>query len=116
MIRIENPMGYIEISNDYFSKLVGSAASSCFGVAGMSASGTVQGIRTLIGGNEMIDRGVHIRNRDGKLEVDLHIIVTYGVNISAIVKSIVNKVSYTVEDATGLVVNRVNVFVDGMKS
>ena len=50
------------------------------------------------------------------LAIDLHIIVTYGLNISAIVKSIVNKVRYTVEEATGFEVRKVNVFVDGMKS
>ncbi|WP_395588158.1 Asp23/Gls24 family envelope stress response protein [Pseudomonas syringae group genomosp. 7] len=46
----------------------------------------------------------------------MHIIVTYGLNISAIVKSIVNKVRYTVEEATGLEVRQLNVYVDGMKS
>ena len=46
----------------------------------------------------------------------MHIIVTYGLNIAAIVKSIVNKVRYTVEDATGLDVLKVNVYVDGMKA
>ena len=50
---------------------------------------------------------------DNKLVIDLHIIVSFGVNIPAIVKSIVNKVKYTVEDATGLEVSKVNVFVDG---
>lgn len=48
--------------------------------------------------------------------MDLHISVIYGMNISAIAKSIVNKVRYTVEEATGLDVKKVNVFVDGMKS
>ncbi|SDO08719.1 Asp23/Gls24 family envelope stress response protein [Acetanaerobacterium elongatum] len=116
MIRIENPMGYIEISGDYFANLVGSAASSCFGVAGMATSGTVQGLRSLIISPNLPDKGVHVRNRDGKLEIDLHIAVTYGVNIAAIVKSIINKVSYTVQETTGLIVNRVNVFVDEMKA
>lgn len=51
----------------------------------------------------------------GGLVIDLHIAVTYGVNISAIVKSIVNKVRYTVEEATGFQVAKVNVFVDDMK-
>jgi len=46
--------------------------------------------------------------------VDLHVTVTSGLNISAIVRSIVNRVSYTVEGATGLPVKKVNVFVDGM--
>ena len=56
-----------------------------------------------------------MRTVSGGLVIDLHIAVTYGVNISAIVKSIVNKVRYTVEEATGLQVAKVNVFVDDMK-
>ena len=57
-----------------------------------------------------------MRGDGHSLAIDLHIVVTYGVNIAAIVKSIVNKVRYTVEEATGIQVRKVNVFVDGMKS
>ena len=45
-----------------------------------------------------------------------HLVVTYGVNINAIAKSIVSKVKYTVEDSTGIVVEKVIVHIDGMKS
>ena len=38
MIRMENHLGTIEISESYFSSLVGNAASSCFGVVGMANS------------------------------------------------------------------------------
>ena len=40
----------------------------------------------------------------------------YGTNVSAIVKSIMHKVSYTVEDVTGIQVDHVNVYVDGMRT
>ena len=59
------------------------------------------------------------RNSDGSYHGALDICVyggTYGLNISAIVNSITNKVSYVVEEATGLKVSKVNVFVDGMKT
>ena len=62
------------------------------------------------------NKAVRIRCTGDTLTIDLHIIVTYGVNISAIVKSIVNKVRYTVEQATSLQVAKVNVYVDGMLS
>ena len=52
--------------------------------------------------DEAQDKGVKVRTVAGGLVIDLHIAVTYGVNIAAIVKSIVNKVRYTVEEATGL--------------
>ncbi|MBR5976358.1 MAG: Asp23/Gls24 family envelope stress response protein, partial [Clostridia bacterium] len=63
-----------------------------------------------------LDKGVNVVMEDDGLVVELHIVVTYGVNISTIVDSIVNKVRYTVEDATGLSVKEVNVFVDSMNS
>ena len=54
--------------------------------------------------------------REGeRLVVDIHIEVVFGMNIAAIAKSIVNKVRYTVEEATGLPVKKVNVFVDGIQ-
>lgn len=115
MIGLETHLGTVEISQNYFSKLIGNAASSCFGVAGMANSNARQGLRSLIfRNNTYLDKGVGVRNDGGGLSIDLHIIVTYGLNISAIVKSIVNKVRYTVEQATGLTVKKVNVYVDGM--
>lgn len=115
MIKLENPLGVVEISQNYFANLVGHVASECFGVAGMVESTASQGLRYLMKREDNQDKGVKVRYGVGGLVIDLHIAVTYGVNIAAIVKSIVNKVRYTVEEATGLQVAKVNVFVDDMK-
>ncbi len=116
MIRLDNHLGSIEISHEYFANLVGHAASECFGVAGMVTVTPVDSLRKMLSGRDVEDKGVRVRSVAGSLIIDLHIAVTYGVNISAIVKSIVNKVRYTVEEATGFKVSRVNVFVDDMKA
>lgn len=116
MICIENHLGIIEISQEYFAYLIGNAASACYGVAGMVKSGTKQGIRSIFYRRSFADEGIRVHSDNDKLIVDLHISVMYGMNISAIAKSIVNKVRYVVEDATGLDVKKVNVFVDDMKS
>ena len=116
MIKIENHLGNIEINDAYFSDLIGHTVTACFGVAGMANSGASQGLRAfLFGGCVYLVAGEQVNSGGTDLVIDLHIIVTYGVNISAIADSIVNKVRYTVEQATGLTVNKVNVFVDGMK-
>ena len=115
MIRIENRYGTIEISQEYFRYLVGTAVSSCYGVAGMVRNGTRQGLRSLLSRRTYADDGIRVRSDGDRLVVDIHIEVIYGMNIAAIAKSIVNKVRYTVEEATGLTVKKVNVFVDGMK-
>lgn len=115
MISIENQYGSIEISQEYFTNLIGYAASECFGVAGMVATTPTQGLRSILR-MEKFDKGVKIRSSGGKLYIDLHIAVTYGVNVSEIVKSIVHRVRYTVEEATRLKVEKVNVYVDSMKA
>ena len=106
MIRLESHMGLIEVSQDYFNEIVGSAVTGCFGVAGM-AGGRRSPVRRS-------PQGVRIYRDGPGLSVDLHILVTYGLNISAVVRSIHSRVAYTVENVTGLEVRRVNVFVDGM--
>lgn len=117
MIRIENYMGVIQISEDYFSQLIGHEVSSCFGVAGMANSNRRQNLRSRIfSKRDYLDKGIIVRANGYGVDVDLHIIVAYGLNISAIVQSIVNKVRYTVEQATGLEVKNVNVYIDEMKS
>ncbi len=116
MIRIDNHLGTIEISEQYFGKLIGNTVTSCFGVVGMANSNAIQSLRSVISKNNYIDKGVSVCSVGNGLVVDLHIVVTYGVNISAIVSSITNKVSYIVEDITGLKVTKVNVFIDAMKA
>ncbi len=118
MIKLENHLGVIEIAQPYFVSLIGNAASSCFGVAGMANSNMRQGIRAKLKKNahSYADQGISVHKDNDGLVIDLHIIVTYGVNIAAICKSIVNKVRYTVEEATELQVKAVNVYVDGMNN
>ena len=115
MIKFENPNGYIQITNNYFAKLVGQTAQSCFGVTGMVNSNPVQSIRSLIKNKVNIDtsnQGVSVKSVNGALVIDLHIAVSYGVNINTIADSITNKVRYTVEDVTDLKVAKVNVYID----
>lgn len=116
MIKLKNHLGTIEISQNVFVNLVGSTATSCFGVAAMASPHPAAGFFKTLRGLGEDTLGVSIRTRNGSLIIDLHIIVTYGINISAIVKSIMHKVSYTVEEVTGIPVEHVNVFVDGMRT
>lgn len=115
-MKIENHLGTIDISNEYMINLVGNAVVSCYGVAAMSYTGIKQGFLSKFKKQDQIDKGISIKTKNQKLLIDLHIIVTYGTNISAIVKSIMHKVEFVVQEKTGLEVYRVNVFVDGMQT
>lgn len=117
MIKFENPNGYIEITNNYFEKLVGQVAQSCFGVTGMVNSSPMQSLKAIISSKadkENYNRGVSVKSINGCLVIDLHIAVSYGVNINAIASSITNKVRYSVETVTDLKVSKINVYVDAI--
>ena len=113
MVKIENPKGAITIDNEVFANLAGDAATSCFGVKAMAAQAKDGGIFQLR--RENMSRGVKaILDEDGSVSLELHIAVDHGVNLNTLCNSIMNEVSYKVSQATGVPVNRVDVYVDTM--
>lgn len=117
MVKFENPLGTIEIDQDYFSELLGSIVPTCFGVVGMADRNAFQGVRSFLNRKtRYLDQGVRVRRDPDGLVIELHIIVTYGLNIATVVRNLVEKVRYTVEEATGMAVKKVDVYVDSMIS
>ena len=120
MVIIQNHIGEIKLSRQFFSQLIGNTLVNCFGVVDTNAGNVRQiMINTLpfLKKRLQTDKGVNIRpTQDGKLVIDLHITVMYGVNVGSVVKNIRHKIMYAVEEETGLAVQKINVFVDGIKS
>lgn len=112
MVKYENHLGKIEITDNFFKDLVGSVVTECFGVVGMVQTNEQ---KFSLKKKDSIDSGVKVIVKDNNLYIDIHIVVLYGANISSIVKSIAHKVTYAIEEATELKVAKVNVFIDKMK-
>ncbi len=117
MVSVENHIGKITVSEKYLTELVKHTVTGCFGVADVCSVNTFHSVLSAVTGGKAgnKNKGVYIHTtKDGGLIIDLHIKVTYGTNISAVVNSIIHKVSFTVEEAAGTDVHKVNVYVDGM--
>ena len=114
MIKVNNHIGTIGVSARYLRSLISQTAESCFGVAGMNSYGAVQSMNNMVRRSRAENNGVLIRQIDNKLSLDLHITVTYGVNVGAITESIAHKVSYVLTERAGIEVESVNVFIDGL--
>ena len=114
MIAYETKTGTITVSNEYFAKLIGNATSSCFGVAGMAPHGR-QKIRRLFSKKDYTDSGVRISGNFDVINVDLHIIVAYGVSISAVTDNLISDVKYRVEEFSGMQVDKINVYIEGVR-
>ena len=79
----------------------------------MNSYGAKQGVYAMLK-KENSTKGVIIKQIGNELAVDLHITVNYGINVNAIVESIVHKVSFVLTEQAGVNVKSVNVFVDEM--
>ena len=117
MISVRNHLGSIEFTKPFFVSLISETVESCFGVAAMNASGAAGIVADKLpwfGSLFDINKGVDVRIKNGKVYIAIHISVMYGVNVSAVVSSVKNKLGYAVEEQTGLHVERTDVYIDGL--
>ena len=113
MIIRENHIGKITISDNYLEELIRNTIAGSFGVAGVNEDSLIGDILPFLKKNTR-SNGVNIISKDNKLIIYLKISVTCGTNISAIVRSLRHRVSYVVEEATGIEVSKINVFIDSV--
>ncbi len=117
MIVVHNHLGGIEYTKEFFYSLISTTAENCFGVSAMNSSTAKERLAEMFpeaGRFFKIPKGVNVRIKDGKVSMAIHISVMYGVNISAVVSSIRNKLRYAVEEQTQLPVEAIDVYIDGL--
>lgn len=115
MITVENYLGKIGISEDYLTSLIRYTAANCFGVAALNQPDLYRGIFALLKKADVKGRtSVKIYENDGRVAAAIHISVLFGTNINAVTESLAHKIRYTVEDKTGIKLNKIAVFVDDM--
>ena len=113
---LESKLGNIIYTDDYIASLVGLTATECYGVVGMASQQKMADGLSEFLGRDNLKRGVKIyTNEDHSLRIDLFIIVQYGISIVASSNSIIETVKYSVETATGLSVQAINVVVSGIR-
>lgn len=112
--KIYNDLGYINISENLIANIAGLSATECYGVVGMASKKTTDGIVQLLG-RENLSKGVRILENDGKISIDLYVILEFGVKISVVAENIIEKVRYNVEKQTGLKIEKINVMVESVR-
>ena len=106
--------GDVLISLDVIAKAAGIVATGCYGVVGMAYRSKKDELANLLK-KDSLTKGIKVTVVDKTVNIDIHIIIQYGVNINAICTSIINNVKYQVNHMTGLDVNEVNVYVEGFR-
>ena len=107
-------MGNITIDNEVIAQYAGSIAMECFGVVGMAGINVKDGLVKLLKMDSMT-RGINVSIQNNKLTLNFHIILAYGVSILAVSDNLISNVKYKVEEFTGIEVEKVNIFVEGVR-
>ena len=108
-------LGIITVNPEVIAKYAGSVAVECFGIVGMAAVSMKDGLVRLLK-RDSLTHGIQVEISDENvLTLNFHVIVSYGVNILSVSDDLMNNVKYKVEEFTGTTVDKINVFVEGVR-
>ena len=52
---------------------------------------------------------------NNEISIDFHVIISYGVSIFTVADNLKQTVKYRVEEFTGMKIDRINIFVEGVR-
>ena len=108
-------MGSISIDNEVIAQYAGAVAMERFGIVGMANVNVKDGLVSLLKIDSMT-RGINVSlDSNNKLILDFHVIVAYGVSISAVSDNLIDNVKYKVEEFTGLEIEKINIYIEGVR-
>ena len=103
-------LGIITIDPEVIAKYAGT-----FGIVGMAAVNMKDGLVHLLK-KESLTRGIKVRiSEDNHVSLSFHIIVAYGVSISAVTDNLISNVKYRVEEFSGMPVDKINIYIEGVR-
>ncbi len=113
---IDSGLGRIVIDTDVIATYAGSVAVECFGIIGMAAVSVKDGLVKLLR-KDSLKHGISVSiTEDNKIRLDFHVIIAYGVNISTIADNLISSVKYKVEAFTGMELDKINIYVEGVRA
>lgn len=108
-------LGTITVSSDVIAKYAGTVAVECFGIVVMAAVNMKDGIYRLLK-KENLTHGIQVTiSEDNRIKIDFHVIVAFGVSISAVTENLISNVKYKVEEFTRMPVDKINIYIEGVR-
>ena len=113
-IQTTNELGSIIIYDHVIASIAGMAAMECYGIVGMASKNATEGFFELLK-MDQLTKGIRVNSEEDKITVDIFIVLQFGVKISVVAENIISRVKYSIESLTGIEVNKVNIFVQGVR-
>ena len=108
-------IGDVNISTEIIEQMVWLCAMECFGIVGMASRSVTNGIIELLK-KENLRKGVKVVEEDGRLIIDIYVIVEFGVKIVTVAENLIDTVKYNVEKQTWLKIKKINVHVQSVRA
>ena len=108
-----NQLGNIYISPRAIATIASQSTIESYGVVGLAAKNLAEGLAQVLVKDPSL--GIEVQFEGDSLQIDLYIIIEYGVRIKSVAGSVQENVRYAVEKAIGLPVSRVDVHVRGLR-
>ncbi len=108
-------LGKLNVSEDAIATLAGGVVAECYGVVGMASQKILKDGLAEILKKENFSKGVVVRQLENGYELDLFIILGYGVKISEVIHEVQKKVKYMLEKTLDQPFLAINVYVQGVK-
>ncbi|QOV20755.1 Asp23/Gls24 family envelope stress response protein [Blautia liquoris] len=112
--RMNTGLGEVVIDPDVIATYAGSVAVECFGIVGMAAVNMKDGLVKLLK-KDNLKHGIDVTIEDNKISLEFHVIVAYGVSISAVTDNLISNVKYKVEEFTGMDIEKIRILVEGVR-
>lgn len=113
--QMDTQYGQILIDEDVIATYAGSVAVECFGIVGMAAVNIKDGLVKLLK-RDYLTHGISVNiEEENQLTIDFHVIVAYGVSIQTVSENLIETVKYKVESFTGMTINKINIYVEGVR-
>ncbi len=112
--QVDTQYGRVLIDTDVIAIYAGSVAVECFGIVGMAAVNMKDGLVKLLK-RDYLNHGINVTLNNNNITLDFHVIVSYGVSISTVSDNLISTVKYRVEEFTGMEIEKINIFVEGVR-
>ncbi len=110
-LSISTDLGTIRIATSAVADIVARTAARCYGVVGLSSRHRVGRIL----GRERAGSAVSVAQEEGRIRIDLHVVVEYGLNLAEVAATLRSQVTYELERLTGLPVAAVGVHIESAR-
>lgn len=108
-----NLHGNIYISHRAIATIAHQSALESYGVVGLAAKNFAEGITQALVKDPT--SGVDVKFDGNTIQIDLFIIIEYGIRITSVAASVSDSIRYQIEKALGIPVTNVNVHVRGLR-